>query len=208
MENSCIVSVAFRQPYVRHLETLTKVCEGYGIEIESTVDCYHYNGRIIMSGLVEHFQSTLYGFKPHAINRVMNYGVKKIVWFDPAILPTVSPQILFDALEEHPILVGTGDHKLASMTNDKAKKWFNVTDEDIKDVHHVAGTIYGFNFNDPKAVEVFELWLKAEQAGIFGTQDEFMANHWADESCLALAMFKSGVPQYMPEFTYLNQKNL
>ncbi len=207
---TCIVSVAFRQPYLRH----SKAQEAYVLGM-ADVDYMVFRDQLpIKDGLetndiVGTFQKSLYGFKPHAIQRAIDAGYKKIIWLDPSVLPTISMQVLIDALDEHPIIVRSGEEPLSKMCNAKAKQWFNVNDEEIKNERTVAGTIYGFNFNDTKAIEVFNMWKKTEENGIFGTQDDFMAGHWADEACMSLTMYKLGVEKYWCEdFKYLNQKEL
>lgn len=210
-KDCCVVSVAFREPYVSHHEKqrIRLAIDG-NFSFLFLKDAICYREGIATHNIVDRFQKSLYGFKPHTIQKSLDEGgYKKVIWFDPSVLPTVSVKILFDSLDEHPMIVRTGEHELSKMCNEKSKKWFGVTDEDIKGVKHIGGTIYGFNFNNDKVREVFELWKKAEEEGIFGNQDEFMAGHWADESCLALAMHKVGVPQYWEDqFKYLNQKDL
>jgi len=115
---------------------------------------------------------------------------------------------LYESLKEHPVIVRSGAEPLLKMCSQKSKDWFGLTDNDIKNERHIAGTVYGFNFTDPKAVEVFKLWKEAEENGIFGTQGDFAAGHWADEACLNLAMVKCGVPKYWNDkFIYSNQKD-
>ena len=164
---------------------------------------------IITENIVSEFQKSLYGFKPHAIQRAIDSGYKKIIWLDPSALPTVLMQVLIDSLDEHPMIVRIGDNPLSKMCNKKALAWFETDELEIRNEKHIGGTVYAFNFNDPKTVEVFNSWKMAEENGIFGTQDDFMAGHWADEACMALAMWEHGMPQYWEEkFTYLNQKEL
>lgn len=210
MENSkCIVSVAFREPYVTHSKRQGEIIWNQKVDLIAFRDVLPVKEDVVCDDIVSRFQHSLYGFKPHAIQRAIDAGNKLIVWFDPSVLPVSNVQILFDALETHPIIARSGEEWLPKMCNQKAKNWFGVTDEDIKYKHTVAGTIYGFNFNDPKAVEVFNLWKKAEEEGIFGNQDEFMAGHWADEACMALSLHKTGVESYwVQDFKYLNQKEL
>ena len=204
---NCIVSVAFRQPYLAHSKRQEE--EIKGVDTMYYRDQLPYKDGIHTEDIVSHFQASLYGFKPHAIQRARNLGYTKIVWFDPSTLPTVDVSVLFKSLDTHPMIVRKGDNPLSKMTNQKAKDWFGVTEGDLVGVNHIGGTVYGFNFNDPKVCEVFELWKKAEEEGIFGNQDSFMAGHWCDESCLALAMLCFGMPQYWEEsFKYLNQKEL
>jgi hypothetical protein len=185
------------------------------MDVGDAVDySYHHNrlpykGGMHKENIVTEFQKSLYGFKPHTIDKAYQYGFKKAIWLDPSVLPTVSIQVLIDALDEHPLIIRSGEEPLAKMCNKKAKDWFGVTNEDIKNEKTCAGTIYGFNFAHPKAVEVFELWKRSEEEGIFGTQDDFMAGHWADEACMGLALYKCGAERYYPtEFKYLNQKEL
>ena len=177
--------------------------------MEYFIDELPFKGGVYSENIVTEFQKSLYGFKPHAIQQALDKEYTKIIWLDPSVLPTVSIQVLFDSLDTHPIIARSGEEPLTKMCNAKAKKWFEVTNEDIMDQRTVAGTVYGFNFNNPKALEVFNLWKKAEEDGIFGTQDEFMAGHWSDEACMSLAMYKCGMKKYWEEkFTYLNQKEI
>jgi hypothetical protein len=211
MDKTCIVSVAFRRPYVAHSKTQEECIR----EVNPEVDLLYFRDElpsksgIIKEDIVDHFQRSLYGFKPHAIRKAIELGYKKIIWFDPAVLPTTSVSHLIESLDTHPMIVRTGDQELIGMVNKKALNWFEVTENELCSIKHVGGTIYAFNFNDPKVVEVFDLWKKAEEDGIFGNQDDFMNNHWADEACMSLAMYKIGIPQYYEEsFKYLNQKEL
>ena len=209
----CVVSVAFREPYVTHSNRQYDIIkkDSPNINFSLFIDRLPYAEGMEHENVVGRFQKSLYGFKPHTIQKVIHeYSYKKIIWFDPSVLPVTSVKVLFDSLDDHPMIVRTGDSPLGKMCNEKSKKWFGVTDEDIKDVKHIGGTIYGFNFNNEKVREVFELWKRAEECGIFGDQDEFMkGSHWCDESCMALAMYKIGIPQYWEsKFEYLNQKDL
>lgn len=106
------------------------------------------------------------------------------------------------------MLVVPGENHISDMTNDKAYTWFGVGRHYV-DTKHLGGTFYGFNFNNPKTVECFNLWKEAEQAGVFGNQQDFMEGHWCDESCMALAMHVTGIEQKRSEtFQYKNQKEM
>lgn len=208
MENSeCIVTCAFREPYVTH--HYNQVEKLYGHNIISFVDELPYSEGIVKENIVSRFQKSLYGFKPHAVHAAIDKGYKLIIWFDPSVLPTCSINDLFEELNQTDMLVIKGDRSINWMANDKAFNWFGLDKKDTVNVNHIGGTFYGFNFNNPKTVEVFNLWKQAEKFGIFGNQDEFMAGHWADETCMALAMFKCGVEQKNSKvLTYKNQKEL
>ena len=168
-----------------------------------------YKEGVVSENVVTRFQQSLYGFKPHAIQRAIDLGYKKIIWLDPSVLPITDMKYLIDELDTNPLLIVEGDAKIVDMCNQKALNWFGFNTEDLKDVKHLGGTIYCFNFNDEKTMEVFNLWKKAEEEGIYGTQDEFMLGHWADETCMALAIHKVGVKRNgIKEFKYINQKTI
>lgn len=208
---TAVVSVAFRRPYVEHSHRQEKVIKEMNPEVAIITfrDLLPMKDGTHSDNIVEIFQKSLYGFKPHAIQVARGVGFEKIIWFDPSVLPTSSLDILVKALDEHPVIVRTGDAPILKMTNQKAKDWFGFKDEELTEVKHVGGTIYGFNFTDPQAVEVFEMWKRAEEEGIFQDQDAFMAGNWADESAFALTLHKLGVPQvWCSEYSYLNQKEM
>lgn len=203
---TCVVSVAFRNPYVQHMDKQLTVLEG--------VDTIFFRDKLPMKDVVHtedivtHFQKSLYGFKPHAIQHAIDKGYKKVIWLDPSVLPTVPIQVLVDSLDEHPMIVRTGDAPISKMTSKRVKDYFKVTDAELEGVKHIGGTIYCFNFNNPKVVDVFNSWKLAEEEGFFGNQDEFMAGNWADESAMVLSLYKHKMTQYWEEkFTYYNMKN-
>lgn len=211
IKDCCIVTCAFREPYKTHsnvqLHTIKK--ELPELEVIRFIDELPYAEGIIKENIVERFQKSLYGFKPHAIQKAINRGFKYVIWFDPSVLPTSSIYDLFKELSDTDMLVRTGDNLLLKMTNDKAYKFFGVSKVQSVDVNHIGGTVYGFNFTDSKTLDVFNLWKLAEEKGVFGTQDDFMAGHWCDESCMALSMFRCGIKQKFSEsFTYKNQKEI
>lgn len=212
-DKSCVVSVAFRSPYIEHsLRQQQTIAESDPLlHYFAYRDVLPAKGTIHTEDIVTRFQESLYGFKPHAIQTMIDQGYEKIIWLDPSVLPTVPIQVLIDALDIHPVITRAGENEVSEMTSQRVKDWFNVWDSQLKSnrVKHVAGTVYGFNFKHPKAVEVFELWKSAEENGMFGNQDEFMAGSWADESAMSLCLYKCNVPQYWCEgFQYLNQKEM
>ena len=116
-----IVSVAFRPVYLKHSTNQLRYLEGFDTlyfhDELPMKDCIHTDN------IVGEFQKSLYGFKPHAIQRAIDKGATKVIWFDPSVLPTSSPKILFDALDEYPVLVRNNDGYLDKMANKKAKDY-------------------------------------------------------------------------------------
>lgn len=195
-----IVTCAFREPYLTHnikqLETLT------GVPVLSFRDCLPYAEGLVTENIVEMFQKSLYGFKPHAIQKAIDLGYKKVIWFDPSVYPLESVQTIYDQLDEHPILVIKGDRHIKDMTSKRVLDIFPSLD-----INHIGGTIYAFNFGFMETHECFLDWKLMEEHGYFGDQTEHMNGHWADESCMALCMANHNVEQVSLNFKYRNQKD-
>lgn len=208
---TCIVSVAFRQPYLRHSKVQEETIRKSNPEIDYLCfrDQLPVKNGIETNDVVGTFQKSLYGFKPHAIQRAIDVGYKKIIWLDPSVLPTCNMNTLVDSLDEHPMIVITGDAFTKDMTNQKVKDWFCVTDNDLGETKNVGGTMYAFNFFDMRVRKAFDLWKSCEEAGMFGDQESFMRGSWADESAMSICLYKLGISQYKEKnFLYLNQKEL
>lgn len=195
-----VVTVCFREPYLSHnikqLETLK------GVPVLSFRDCLPYSEGLVTENIVERFQKSLYGFKPHAIQKARDMGATKVIWFDPSVYPLESVQTIYDQLDEHPMLVIKGDNHISKMTSKRVLDMFPSLD-----VNHIGGTIYAFNFGFMETYDCFIDWMDFEERGYFGDQTEFMAGHWADESCLALSMAINGIEQVSLNFKYRNQKD-
>lgn len=201
-----IVTCAFREPYLSHnikqLETLT------GVPVLSFRDCLPYAEGLVTENIVERFQKSLYGFKPHAIQKARDMGATKVIWMDPSVYPLESVQTIYDQLDKHPMLVIKGDRHIKDMTSERLLHEFTFGTPKLSlDVNHIGGTIYAFNFEDKNVRNAFHNWKAFEIDGFFGDQTEFMKGHWADESCLALCLAHSGVEQVSLNFKYRNQKN-
>lgn len=199
---TCIVSVAFRSPYTEHSNKQWDALRDYN-KIRF-VNELPYSEGIVKNNIVERFQKSLYGFKPHAIQHAIDMGYNKIIWFDPSVMPLEDVSTIYEQLEDSDMLIVPGKNHIKDMTNQKAFEYFG----DRHNVNHIGGTIYAFNFNSQKTIDCFNIWKQAENDGIFGNQAEFMAGHWADESCMALSMSCAGIEQKRLNFKYANQKEL
>ena len=196
-----IVTCAFREPYLTHNVNQLRAITNY--PVLAFRDCLPYSEGIVRNNVVTRFQKSLYGFKPHAIQAALDMGHKYIVWFDPSVMPVEPVDTIFDQLKDTDMLIIPGESHIKNMCNQKAFDHFGIN----PDVNHIGGTIYAMNFNMERTRQAFKYWIEAEQAGIFGTQDEFMAGHWADEACMSLAMAKAGIEQKPLVFKYKNQKD-
>ena len=93
MGNSkCIVSVAFREPYIAHQDMQYTSVYHIWKSLEPNQFIYFtnelpYKEGIVKDNIVERFQRSLYGFKPHAIQYALDKGFKLILWLDPSVKP-------------------------------------------------------------------------------------------------------------------------
>lgn len=181
-------SVAFGDP--RYIEQQNRLIESINKCYPSGVDQCHWTNAL--PSQAKPFLTSLYGFKVHAVKHLIDQGYKKIVFFDPAMIVLENIDFYFDLCKEHGVVAIMDDTKLPA--SNSALKHFGYTMEDIKGFHLVGGSMYVFNF--PYSQPVFDLWYNAEINGIFGSQEEEatgkLQGHRADESCMALSLYKSG----------------
>lgn len=138
------------------------------------------------------FLNSLYGFKVHAVLHALNQGYQKIIWIDPACYLLDRIDFYFEWCKQYGVLAIQDDNKLPA--SDSALSFFKYKRNEIQDFHLVGGSMYVFNF--PYSESVFKLWHRAELLGIFGSQFEEASDklqgHRADESCMALSLYKNG----------------
>ena len=63
-------------------------------------------------------------------------------------------------------------------------------------MHLVGGSLYYFDFNQPKCQKIFDEWAESERRGIFGSMKEQcgeeLQGHRSDETMMALFLYKHG----------------
>ena len=138
------------------------------------------------------FLESLYGFKVHAVKEALKKGYKKIVWCDPSCVLVGNFDKWFELTKEYGVLAAKDDSNLTETISDKALKYYG--NPDITGWHLVGGSLYVFEF--PYAENIFNHWAKAEEDGIFGSQEEAsygrINKHRNDESCMSMALYMNG----------------
>lgn len=186
-----VCSVAFGEQYLQQMERLRESI----LKIAPSTKLFFHAGT--MPEGARPMEDSLYGFKPHAINEARKAGYKYIFWLDPAIIMQahINP-FYIDRSEggEYPVIAIEDTTHLADVCSQNAVKHFDIVRSWLCGKHLVGGSFLFFNFNNPITYDVFLMWLEAEQKGIFGTQQqeasEQLQGHRADETCLALALYK------------------
>lgn len=151
------------------------------------------------------FKESLYGFKVHAVQAALDKGHSKIIFLDPACILQHKVDYWFDL--NIPVIAVKDDNLLNKMIGQKALNYYG--NPDITGWHLVGGSLYVFDFNHRVKHSIFDHWMKAEQAGIFGSQAELSSEkingHRSDESCMAVAMYSHGVEPVGHDVARYNQ---
>lgn len=143
------------------------------------------------------FQKSLYGFKVQLVKHCLSLGFKKIVFFDTAITLTAPVDHWFTQTPGRGVLAAVDRSKLNKVTSNSALHYVKLSRELVSEWNLVGGSVYVFDFDEPKCQEIFHMWEEMERDGIFGTQDDLshdrLQSHRMDETCMSLAMHLSGV---------------
>lgn len=139
------------------------------------------------------FLESLYGFKVHCIQAAIDKGFQKVIWIDPACILMKPVEYYFES--ELPVIAVKDDSLLKDSISDKALAYYG--NPDITGWHLVGGSLYVFDFDYIVASLVFDHWARAEQDGIFGSQEEASTEqinkHRYDEACFSVALYENGL---------------
>lgn len=141
------------------------------------------------------FLDSLYGLKTHAVWEAVEAGFTKVIWLDPAMILVDKVDDLFT----HDLIAVKDESTLYNVVSDKCYEYFGLNSEGVKKYgwHLVGGSLYYFDFENTVTRSVFQMWIDAEKAGIFGSQQEQaseqLQGHRSDESVMAIAMYLHGL---------------
>ncbi len=188
-------SVAFGDAYLAQMERLRESIDKYMPSAQK----FFWSGD--MPPGARGMYDSMYGFKPHAIEVARKAGYKYIFWLDPAMIMVssdVNPFYIHRS-EEYPVIAVEDVTHLADVCSQNAVQHFGIVRSWLCGKTLVGGSLLFFNFNKTIAYDVFLDWMEAEQKTIFGTQYQEagenggLQGHRADETCLALCLYKHGL---------------
>ena len=153
------------------------------------------------------YNQSLYGFKPHLIEEMIDKGFTKIIYLDATMIVNGDLNWFHDAAIPYGgVLAVQDDNKLDRFVSNAALAGFGHTREQAKSMHMVGGSFYYFDITQTKAFNVFAHWSGAEETGLFGSQkDESegkLQGHRHDEACMALALYKHGSKPFTGDTQY------
>jgi hypothetical protein len=188
MTDICFLSVAFGERYIEQQTKLHQSLQAIHPDAKhfAWTDTYPPGSQL--------HKDSLYGFKPHAVQYALDQGYKRIIWVDTAIVLQHPVDYYWSLTEKYGVLAAKDDNALSKCIGQKALDYFG--NPNLEGVHLVGGSLYVFDFNIPLCHRIFNRWLFAEEAGIFGSQQELSSGkingHRHDESCMAMSLYKSG----------------
>lgn len=191
MDNTlCFCSVAFGDRYVIQQRRLKESI----LKIYPDVKLFFWENTLPPGS--KWMSESLYGFKVHAIQFAKDAGYRNVIWVDTAMILMSDLNRLF----EYNFVAVMDDNLLVNCISEKALEYYQITKEFIQsmNLHLVGGSLYYFDFKWDFVNEIFEHWKKAEEAGVFGTQQEEasgqLQGHRWDEACMAVAMIYRAYP--------------
>lgn len=142
------------------------------------------------------FQESLYGFKVHMIRECIQMGYSKIIFFDTAICLEDRVDYWFELAKNRGFLAAHDRQTLDRVTSDACLKYLGITRASVESVNLVGGSLYIMDFDVPLCLNIFMMWSRMEENGLFGKQDDLshdrLQGHRMDETCLALAFMFHG----------------
>lgn len=187
--NNCIVSFANKNGrYVQNLARLS----------ESLRD--NFNGDFIAfigenSVGAELHEQNPYSFKIHCIQKVIDAGYKHVLWLDSSCFAIKNVRPIFDEIEKDGFIFQDINFTLDQWCNDFTLDYFHLTRKKAKKVKLIGSAGFlGMNFDNPLAVEFFEKWKAAMDAGCFkGSWND----HRHDLSCSSTIIHQMGLAGLM-----------
>lgn len=190
MKDVCFLSVAFGEKYIEQQARLKESIVHFYPDANLIFWTEEYPpGSLTMS-------ESLYGFKPHAVKEALRQGFKKIFWCDTAMVMVDKVDNLVAFGEAIGVIAVKDETLLSKVISDAYLRdvGANRDDMDARDWHLVGGSLYFFDFNNPITEHIFDMWFEDEGEGFFGSQaqeaSEQLQGHRADETCMAMALYK------------------
>ena len=200
----CIASIAFRDPYVGYQTYFMKSLQAIGntIPVVSWTDEYPPNSPT--------HQATNYAFKFFALQECRRRGFESVLWLDCSCYFHGPLEPFFDEIERegHYFLVCAD--RLGNWTSDNALEYFGMTRDEAMEKLLLCGTIYGFDFTNPRTQAFFDHWGKTLVDGVWGqlyggsykdegsyvsriSKDPRCQGHRSDEVCATVVAERLGM---------------
>jgi hypothetical protein len=147
-----------------------------------------------------------YSFKIYSILKARDMGYKRILWMDCSAWAIKSLYEIDKMIDNDGYFFEKGGEAIGNWTNDYTMNYFHKNRDDLMKVRIIIAGVCGFNFENEKAVKIFNEWKMACDNGCFkgswNNKDLSESNdircygHRHDLSCLSiLAWDNSAITQ-------------
>ena len=204
MKDVVFTSYAFGELYVmqqkRLEDSIRNIYPEANIRSWSSVSGSSDNNRDELPPGSPTFAESMYGFKVHCVKNCLAEGFKKIIFLDAAMILEGKIDKVMDKAAEVGVLAAIDRAVLSQVISDQCLRYIGKTDKDLEGLTIVGGSLYIFDFNNPKCVDIFNYWAELEAEGMFGKEDDcsrgILGAHRKDETCMSLALNKYGSKPY------------
>ena len=172
----CIVSVAFRNPYVGYLTYMLKSLEAVG----NAIPVITWRDEL-PAGSPTH-QQVNYAFKLFAIRECMARSYTSILWLDCACYARGPLEPIFDLIEKDGHHFIHDDNALGKWISDKGLDYFGMSRDEAMTLKLMCGTCYGFDMTNVRTQAFFKAWGDSYDAGFRGA---FYGGSYKDGMSLA-----------------------
>lgn len=181
MGSRCVVSIAFRQPYVGYQAYFMKSYQATGntIPVVSWTDEYP-------PGSPSH-QQVNYAFKWFAIQECIKRGFTSILWLDCACYFRGKVEPLFDMIERDGHHLIPDENALGKWISDKGLDYFGMTRDEAMTLKLMCGTCYGFDTTNVRTQAFLKAWGESYEAGFWGA---FYGGSYKENASLASMLSK------------------
>jgi hypothetical protein len=148
-----------------------------------------------------HFQTPAhadipYGFKSHLIKHALDVGYRKVIWFDSTIFVVKDFQkIIYQLIEHGTLLFENPGCPESFWTADDCLQQLGCSASDAATFSQVMACAMGFDFSNPLAKKIFDLWYAYGEDGISfkgasGSSRPEFKGHRHDQSVISFLAWK------------------
>lgn len=138
-------------------------------------------------------QQSPYEFKIHAIEKAFEYD-DIVLWVDSSMYLRGDLSKIEEIIKRDGFFGEEAGHWAGRWTNDHTRKYFKVTDEEMKQeaggILMFSAGLLGLNLKNEKAMEFFYKWKESAKAGCFSGD---WSNHRHDMTCASIIAQRLGM---------------
>jgi glycosyltransferase involved in cell wall biosynthesis len=132
-----------------------------------------------------------YGFKVSFFNEARRLGYKRALWLDAAVVPLVSLNEIFRAVEERGLFVMGNSHAIGPYLNAQSAAFFGLNLSSTYRIPSCSAGLFGIDFTQPIGKRVFDWWRSAAF-----DKDAFFSVR-SDQSALSAILYQCGVADFV-----------